>query len=140
MMRPKHLIKVSSSVDEGTFFHWWVRFLSPFHTLTDREADVAAALFYQRYELSKSVSDPVLLDRLVLNRESIKTVETRLELSHGYMKVILTKLRKCEILLDNRLNPRFIPNIDPEHPEVPLTVLLVFDFNEDAKRKQEKKQ
>lgn len=134
MIRPTCLIKVPSSVEKGTFFNWWIRFLSPFHNLTDREAEVAAALFHQRYELSKNVSDPVLLDRLVLNSESIKAVENRLNLSHGYMKVILTKLRKCKILLDNRLNPKFIPDITPGNTNTPFTVLLVFDFNQDAKK------
>jgi hypothetical protein len=140
MIQPSCIIKVPSSVDGGTFFHWWIRFLSPFHDLTGREMDVAAALFHQRYELSKRVADPVLLDSLVLNAESRKLVETRLGISRSYMNVIFTKLRKCNILLENRLNPRFIPDIKPDGSGKIFAVLLVFDFKEDAKRKQEKEQ
>jgi len=139
MIKPSCVIKVPSSVDGGTFFHWWIRFLSPFHDLTNREMDVAAALFHQRYELSKRVADPVLLDSLVLNAESRKLVETKLGLSRSYMNVIFTKLRKCNILLENRLNPRFIPDIKPGDKDNLFTVLLVFDFKEDA-RKQKKEQ
>lgn len=136
MIKPSCLIKVPSSADDGTFFKWWMRFLTPFHALTGREMDVAAALFQRRYELSKSVSDPILLDKLVVNTDSQAVVEKQLGLTHNYMKVILTKLRKCNVILDDRLNPKFIPNVTPENSEDMFSVLLIFDFKSDAKRKQ----
>ena len=137
MNKPSYLIRVPSSVDDGTFFHWWIRFLTPFHALTEREMDVTAALFHRRYELSKTVNDPVLLDKLVLSQDSRNVVEKRLNVKRGYMNVILTKLRKCRVIIDDRLNPKFIPNVTPENSTEMFSVLLVFDFKADAKKKQQ---
>ena len=136
-LKPSCLIKVPSSVDDGTFFHWWIRFLTPFHALTEREMDVAAALFHRRFELSKTVTDPVLLDRLVLDTDSRAVIESRLGLKHGYMNVILTKLRKSGIVLEDRLNPKFIPDIKSGESNSAFSVLLFFDFSH-AKRNKEK--
>lgn len=136
-LKPSCLIKVPSSVDDGTFFHWWIRFLTPFHALTDREMDVAAALFHRRFELSKTVADPVLLDKLVLNADSRSVIEKRLNLKHGYMNTILTRLRRSGVVLEDRLNPKFIPDIKPDESGKAFSVLLFFDFSH-AKRDKEK--
>ena len=138
MLKPSCLIPVPSSAEDGSFFKWWMKFLTPFHSLTGREMDVAAALFQRRYELSKSVSDPILLDKLVITPNSQAVIEKQLKLTHNYMKVILTKLRKCSIILDDRLNPRFIPNVTPQMNNGIFTVLLVFDFRNNAKKEQKK--
>lgn len=139
MNKPSYLIRVPSSVDDGTFFHWWIRFLTPFHALTEREMDVTAALFHRRYELSKTVNDPVLLDKLVLSQDSRNVVEKRLNVKRGYMNVILTKLRKSNIIIDNRLNPKFIPDVNPDTTGSLFSVLLLFDFR-DGKGNKEKGQ
>lgn len=136
MKRPSCLIKVPSSLDDGTFFRWWVRFLSPFHSLTPREMEVTAALFHHRYELSKSVSDPLILDKLALDDESREIVSTRMGISRNYMKLILVKLRKNDIIKDGRLDPRFVPDISVDENKTNFSILIVFDFN--AKREKEK--
>lgn len=135
-MRPSCLIKVPSSLDSGTFFHWWIRFLNPFHDLTSREMDVTAAFFQYRYELSKTVADPMLLDKLAIDSDARTVVKTRLQLSGGYINVILSKLRKCGIVKDNKLNPRFIPDIKIVDGKAQFSALIVFDFKEDEKKAQ----
>lgn len=127
-MNPSCLIKVPSSLEDGSFYKWWIRFLSPFHSLTEREMDVAAALFRRRYELSKTVHDPVLLDKVVLDADSRKVIENELNLKYGYMKLILTKLRKNKIIKDGRLNPKFVPNIEVVNGKPKISVLIVFDL------------
>jgi len=137
MMRPSCLIKVPSSLKDGSFFRWWIRFLTPYHSLTKREMDVAAALFHLRYELSASVSDPILLNKLVLNKDSRALIERKLGLSHGHMKLLLTKLRRSGIVIDDRLNPSFIPDVTRNSNGV-FTTLLVFDLRDNAKRPEKK--
>jgi hypothetical protein len=97
--------------------------------------DVAAELFKYRYELSKDVHDPVLLDSLAVNTQARKIIESRLKLSHGYVKVIFSKLRRCKIIADDRLNPKFIPNIKSDGSNKILSVLLIFDFSNNGNKK-----
>ena len=40
--------------------------------------------------------------------------------------VIMTKLREAKILINNKINPRFIPNIPPDTEEFQL--LLLFEI------------
>ena len=137
MIKPSCLIKVPSSIDGGTFFHWWLRFLSPFHNLTSREMDVAAVLFQRRYELSKTVSDPVVLDSLSANADARHVAEVKLGLSEGYVNVIFNKLRKNKVIVDKRLNPKFIPDLCATDKGLSFSALLVFDFSEDGKKAKE---
>lgn len=136
MKQPPCLIRVPSSLDDGSFFHWWIRFLSPFHSLTAREMQVTAALFHHRYELSKSVHDPLLLDKLALDNEARSIVSSRMGITSSYMKLILVKLRKNDIIKDGCLNPRFIPDISVDGDNKHFSALIVFDFN--AKRNEKK--
>ena len=134
MKRPSCLIKVPSSLDDGTFFRWWIRFLSPFHSLTAREMEVTAAIFQRRYELSKSVTDPLILDKLALDSESRAAVCSKTGITNGYMKLIMVKLRKNNFIIDGRLNPRFIPDVSmTDNGQLGFSALIIFDFN--AKRK-----
>ena len=138
-MKPSCLIKVPSSLDGGTFFHWWIRFLNPFHDLTSREMDVTAAFFQYRYELSKTVHDSVLLDKLAIDSDARHVVKTRLKLSINYINVILSKLRKCGIVIQDRLNPRFIPDVKHDGNKASFSVLIVFDFKQDENKEKETK-
>jgi len=135
-MKVSTLFKVPSSAEDGSFFMWWVRFLSPFHDLTAKEMEVTAQLFQYRYELSKNVSDSLLLDKLVIDSDSRKAIEQRLGISHGYLNVILTKLRKCNIITGDRLNPKFVPNVKPDDSSKLFSVMVVFDFNANAKKER----
>ena len=50
-----NVINIPTSL-KGKFFKYWFKFLLPFHGLTDREMDVAAAFLLKRHELSKVIS------------------------------------------------------------------------------------
>lgn len=134
-MKPSCLIPVPSSLDDGSFFHWWIRFLNPFHDLTSREMDVAAAFFQYRYELSRKVSDPMLLDKLAIDSEARQVVKNRLKLSSGYINVILCKLRKCDIIQGDKLNPRFVPDVKESDGRSSFSILIVFNFTENERKK-----
>ena len=64
MMRDiKNVITVPTSI-EGKFFRYWFEFLRPFHKLTDREIDVISTFAKERFELSKVIKDPDILDKV----------------------------------------------------------------------------
>lgn len=93
------------------FFKYWIEFLRPFHNLTEREMQVASALLKKRYELSKVIQDNDILDKVTMSEDTKKSIREECKLSLPHFQVIMGKLRRSKVLLDNKINPKFIPNI-----------------------------
>lgn len=110
----------------GKFFRYWFQFLQPFHHLTDREMDVIASFTKHRYELSKVIKDSSILDKVTMDEDTKKKVREECEISLPHFQVILGKLKKNKVLVDGRINPRYIPNIKEENGSFKL--MLYFDF------------
>lgn len=121
-----NIIRVPTSIN-GKFFRYWFEFLKPFHNLTDREMQVAAALVKKRYDLTKVIKDDMILDRVVMSEDTKKAIREECGISLAHFQVIMGKLRKSKILLENRINPRFIPNLVEEKGTFRL--LLNFELN-----------
>ena len=118
------VIKIPTTLDD--FFRYWFEFLKPFHQLTGREIDVATALIKQRHKLSKVITDESILDKVVMSDDTRKIVREECGLSLPHFQVIMGKLRKSKIIVDGKINPRFIPNIDEETGYFQL--LLLFEL------------
>lgn len=115
--------------DKGRkFFRYWLDILKPFHNLTNREVDVAVSFLYNRYELSKVISDPVLLEENAVNEVAKRKIRKECDVSLPHFQVIMGKLKKSKIFVDGKLNPRFIPNVKEEAGTFQL--LFLFDFHE----------
>lgn len=114
---------------KGKFFKYWFKFLLPFHGLTDREMDVAAAFLLKRYELSKVISDVNILNSVLMNEDTKRDIREMVDIGHQHFQVIMSKLRKTKVILDNKINPRFIPNVKEENGNFKL--LLLFSFTDE---------
>ena len=112
MKKPDSVVMVPGNID--SFFRKWFEFLEPFPRLTAREMDVAAAFVKQRYKLSKVVKDPDILDKVLMSEDTKKAVREECNITLPHFQVIMGKLRKNQIIVDGKINPRFIPNIDEE--------------------------
>ena len=122
---PHGVISIPTSLDTN-FFRYWFEFLRPFHNLTSRELDVITALAKHRYELSKVITDDIILDKVVMSEDIRKQIREECNLSLPHFQVIMGKLRENKVIVDNKINPRFIPNIKEEDGNFKL--LLFFDF------------
>lgn len=120
-----NVINIPTSL-KGKFFKYWFKFLLPFHNLTDREMDIAAAFLLKRYELSKVISDVNILNTVLMNEDTKREIRELVGVGNQHFQVIMSKLRKSKIIVDNKLNPRFIPNIKEENGNFKL--LLLFSF------------
>ena len=107
------------------FFEYWFKFLGPFHNLTNKEITVAAALVENRCKLAKSVVNKDILDSLSLSVESRKQVREACNITPAHFNVILGKLKKSKIIIDNRINPKFIPNVNDGDN---FQLLITFDY------------
>ncbi len=123
--KANNVIRIPTSL-EGKFFRYWFEFLSPFHKLTNREVDVISSFVKHRFELSKVIKDSAILDRFLMSEETKKKIREECDITLPHFQVILGKLRKNNIIIENRINPRFIPNIVEEDNTFKL--LLLFDL------------
>ena len=123
---PHGVISIPASLDHS-FFKYWFEFLKPFHNLTGREMDVIVSLTKHRYQLSKVVKDDVILDKVVMSEDVRRQVREECKLSLPHFQVIMGKLRDSKVIVDNKINPRFIPNIKEEDGNFRL--MLLFDFS-----------
>lgn len=109
--KPNNILAVPVEADTVSFFRWWCVFLRPFIKLTDRETDVIAEFLRQRYELSKVITDPAVLDSMVMNDATKKKVIENCNITQQHFYVVMSNLRKYKVIVDNMINPRLIPNI-----------------------------
>lgn len=120
-----NVVRIPCSL-EGAFFRYWFLFLKPFHKLTDREIDVITSFVKHRYELSKVIKDNDILDKVVMSEDTKRKVREECNITLPHFQVIMGKLRNNKVIVDNKINPRFIPNIVEENGFFKL--LLLFEL------------
>lgn len=125
MKKPNNIVRIPCSLDKS-FFRLWFKFLEPFHKLTDREIDVITSFVKQRYGLSKVIKDNEILDKVTMSEDTKKKVREECNITLPHFQVIMGKLRKNKVIVDGKINPRFIPNIDEETDAFQL--LLLFEL------------
>ena len=134
MNKPNNIVKVPTTIGIDLFKKWFV-FLKPFHGLTDREIDIIACFAKERYELSKAISDEALLDKVVMNEDTKKKVREECKVTLPHFQVIMSKLKKGKVIIDNKLNPHYIPNFKPG--DTSFSVLFYYDINNYCDTKDE---
>lgn len=106
---PNNLVQIDANFGLDFFKKWFI-YLKPLHGLTDREIDVIACFVKERYELSKIITDEGYLDRAVMNEDTKKKVREECNITLPHFQVIMSKLKKNKVIVNNRINPRFIPS------------------------------
>lgn len=125
-MKVNNVVRIPTSLND--FFKYWLEFLKPFHSLTDREIDVAASFIKKRFELSFKINDSEILDQILMSEDTKRKIREECDISSAHFQVIMGKLRKSNLIIDNKINPRYLPNINEENGSFKL--LLLFDINE----------
>lgn len=123
--KPDNIVRIPCKIDMS-FFRYWFLFLKPFHHLTDREIDIAASFVRERYELSKVIKDDKILDKVSMSDDIKRKIREECEITLPHFQVIMGKLRKNKVIVDNKINPRFIPDIKEDKSSFQL--LLLFDL------------
>ena len=112
-------VPVSSTLE---FFKWWCIFLRPFVPLTERETDVVASFLKQRLELSKIISDPGILDIMLMDSKTINKVVEECKITKQHFYVVMSSLKKKGVI-DGKISPKLIPNLK-EDGIFKLTILF----------------
>ena len=109
-----------------SIFRYWLEFLEPFHRLTGREMDVATAFLKERDALSKVILDAELLDRTLMSEETQRKLREECELTNQHFQVIKSKLKNKKFFIENKINPRLLPNLKSDSDTFQL--MLLFEF------------
>ncbi len=96
--------------------------------MAPREMDVVAELLKNRFELSKVITDSNLLERVALSSDSKEKVMKACDLTPSHFQVILSKLKKAGVIVGDKIEPRFIPNIKADNTNGPFKLLLLFNL------------
>lgn len=110
-LKPNNIVTIPVKISSFEFFKWWCTYLKPFINLTNREMDVIAEFLRQRHELSKSISDPAIIDTMLMTDEIRQKVIEACGITQQHFYVVMSNLRKHQIIKDNIINPRLIPNV-----------------------------
>ena len=123
MSKNTNIVRVTPT--KSKFFRYWFEFLQPFHKLPPREMDVIACFLKHRYELSKVIRDDELLDKVVFSEDVKKKIREECNIKVQHFQVIMSKLKKSGVVKDNKINKKYIPNIEEDAKEF----RLIFHFD-----------
>ena len=101
--------------------------MKPYHKLTSREIDVISELVKIRFQLSKVILDEDVLDSVLMSEDTKKKVREICKIKLSHFQVIMGKLRKHGIIINDKINKRFIPNIKEDAKDFRL--IFYFDLD-----------
>ena len=128
MEKPNNTIRIPTSL-KGNFFKIWLESLKMLHGLTSREMDILAAFLKKRYEFSQKISDPDILDKFLMSEEIKAQIRDECNITVPHFQVVMTKLKKERIVVDNKINPKLIPMVKPGSKNFQL--LFYFELEDD---------
>ena len=112
---------------EGDFFRTWVEFTRPVHKLTNREMSVLAGFLKMRYELGKAITDPDLLDSVLMSENTKRQVREQCGISAKHFQLIMCKFRRNGVIVNNKIYLNLIPSITPEG----VGLMIYFNFKDE---------
>lgn len=121
------VVRIPAKTKEG-FYKYWFKFLLPFHKLTEREMEIAACFLKHREELSKVISDPDILESVLMSDDIKDKIREECDISLPHFQIVIGKLKKANVIIDNKFNPRFVPKVKEGSDNFKL--LLLFDFSD----------
>ena len=116
MTQNTDIVSISTNLKTSglNFFKLWLEFLKPLHRLPGRELAVLAALLQRRFELSRTITDDDILDKVLFTDEIKKGIVANLGISPGNFQSVLTNLRKAGVITNNTISKRYIPSLEYE--------------------------
>lgn len=122
--KPNNILPINAGPNTG-FFKIWCIYQRPTIDLTNKELDVVASFLKQRYELSKKIADPAILDSQTMSNDTKRKVIQECGITQQHFYVVMSTLRKKGVITEVGIHPRLIPNIRP-NDEGYFQFLLLF--------------
>ena len=122
--KPNNMLIINAGPETG-FFKWWCVYMLPMVKMTPKEIDVVSSFLKQRWELSKIISDPAIIDSQLMSNDTIDKVVKECKITKQHFYVLRSNLKKNNIITDTGINPRLLPNI-PTDSDGTFQFLILF--------------
>ena len=129
MFKPDAVAICPTTMNQAEFFKYWLLFLKPYHSFSNKQLEIAAAFLQERHNLSKKIADEVLVDKMLLSKEYKDIIKNKFNLNTGNFQMILGRLRSNKFIVGKRINPRFIPRLKKESGQNAFTLLISFNID-----------
>ena len=126
LSKNSNVARVKCALDVG-FFYKWISFLTPFHKLTRSERQVLAAFLNKRFELTQLIRDENIVNNVLNSVESRKDIRDSIGYSNLKLNAVVSQLKKGGVIVDNKIDKRYIPNIKPGTSHYRFTILFDID-------------
>lgn len=108
----------------------WLDITKSFHKLNNQQQQVLALLLYYHYKFKNETTNEKILWKLVFDYDTkIKIREDLIfgekGLPNSTLQNIFTILRKRKVIIDNKINPIYIPDLE----EKSKSFKIIFNFN-----------
>jgi len=121
----KNIKQANININIKDLFFSWLNIISSFHNLPPQEEKILALLLYHHYKLQKEVTNEKILWKLVFDYDTKKLIKNELGIADQSMQNALTKLRKQNIIIDNKITKAFIPTLE----QGANNFKIIFNFN-----------
>jgi len=131
LQKPNNVVPINTTLGLD-FFKKWCTFLRPFIRLTNRELDVISSFLNQRWKLSQEISDPAILDAMIMTEATKNKVIEECGITQQHFYVVMSNLRKNKVIENNKINSRLIPNIKKDDNGY-FQLLFLFKYDNKGK-------
>lgn len=115
-------IRIPCQSTQG-FFDAWFQMLRPIHKLANNEIKILSTMARFRYELSLKM-DKDILDEYMTTTEMRSKIREACGMSKSCYQVSIHKLKEKKALVDGKMNPKLIPNLNGNS----YKLMLFFDL------------
>jgi len=102
--------------DKKSIFRFWLEFLKPYHKLRAKEIEALSLMLYYRYELSREIKDPDMVNMVLFSTQTRNKIREDLGgMGQKVFNNLLTSLRKKSVISkDNKINHVLIPSMSED--------------------------
>lgn len=128
-MSNKKIAKLNIKLKD--LFFRWLDITKTFHGLNKQQQQVLALLLYHHYLYKKEITNDKILWKVVFDYETrVKIREDSIfgekGLGSNSFENILSTLRKKKVIIDNKINPAYIPDLSSNSKE--FNILFIFNI------------
>lgn len=131
MYKPDNAVKMTVGLAE--VYKHWLTFLRAINKLTNSEIKLGTELLLKRHELQKKIDDESIVDSALMSTEVRNEIIGKLGMDKRYFQVMMSRMRAKKFIVNNRINPKFVPMIKDKNT---FKVLILFDITDNNKEVQ----